>query len=198
MASIKNNQLTRDSVVLGLADIRQKMLSLPKRVGTNVVRRGLVAGAGVIRDEARRLAPQPGTVGPSGKYPRTGDLKKSIKAESRGVFRSAGGVPTQHLAVVIIDKVKRKRGKSSRSNAHLVEFGTRPHAVGKGSILEVFKRSKAVKKQVGPMHPGSRPQPFMRPAFDTKKFEAVRVIADVTRRELGVELAKLKTQRRAG
>lgn len=196
MPSIAKNTLSSDSVVLGLADVRRKMLSLPKRIGTNVVRRGLLAGAGVIRDEARRLAPQAGTDSPGGGYPRTGSLSKAIKSESRGVFKSKGGVPTEHLAVVIIDKNKRKRGKSSRSYAHLVEFGTRPHAVGKGSILEVFARSKAKKKQVGAMHPGSPPQPFMRPAFDSKKFEAVRTIADVTRRELGVELAKMKTERK--
>ena len=195
MPSVKKTTLADGTIVLGLEDVRTKILDLPRRLGVNVVRRGLLAGAGVIRDEARLRVPQKPGRSKAG-YQRTDSLKKAIKSESRGVFKDGSGKPVEHRAVVIIDKVKRKRNMASRYYAHFVEYGTRPHAVGKGSILEVFARSKAKKKQTGGTHPGTAPQPFMRPAFETKKLEAVRVIAETVRRETDKELAKLRTSPR--
>lgn len=195
MASVKITRVTGEHYVLGLEDIRKNMLSLPKRLGNAVARRGLLAGAGVVRDEARRRAPQPPAKSNKG-FSRTGALKKAIKSETRGVFKDKSGKPTEHRAVVIIAKKGKKAGRSVRAYAHFVEYGTRPHAVGKGSILEPYKRSKKQKKQVGRMHPGTAAQPFMRPAFDTKKIEALHAIADKTREELAKEIAKMKSTAR--
>lgn len=192
MPSVSNKMQVDGGVVLGLKDIQETLLSLPQRLGVNVIRRGLLAGAGVMRDEARRLVPQQPGKSPRGNT-RTNSLKKAITAESRGVFKDGSGRPVQHRAVVTISKAKGKRGVSPRSYAHLVEFGTRPHSLGKGSMLDPFRRSAKVKNQHGATHPGTAPQPFMRPAFDGKKFEAVRVCADTVRREATSELAKLKT-----
>ena len=45
--------------------------------------------------------------------------------------------------------------------------------------------------QTGPAnHPGATAKPFMRPAFDTKKQEAIRVFAATVRTELAKELVK--------
>ena len=180
-------------VVLGLEDVRQKMLSLPKRIGTNVVRRGLLAGAGVIRDQARINAPKPPAKSKRG-YHRSGLLHKKIASETRGVFRDGSGRPVEHRAVVLIKKAKPGE-PNARKYAHIVHKGSRPHAVGKGSILTVWKGSKRAAKQVGGMHPGTDPQPFMRDAFEAKKFEAVRVIVERTRSELDKELGKLAGER---
>ena len=54
-------------------------------------------------------------------------------------------------------------------HAHLIEFGTKPHRL-KG----------------GGMHPGTSPQPFMRPAFDSKKRKSVDIIA----KAIGVEIER--------
>ncbi|MCK6475325.1 MAG: HK97 gp10 family phage protein [Phycisphaerales bacterium] len=198
MASVKITQVKGGAYILGLDDIRRNMRSLPRRLGIAVARRGLYAGAKVVRDEARRLAPQPPAKSKKG-YSRTGKLKKAIVAESRGVFKDASGKPTEHRASVLIARKGKTAARSVRAYAHFVEYGTRPHAVGKGSILEPYKRSKKKKKQVGRMHPGTSPQPFMRPAFDTKKIEALHAIADTTRAELAKELAAMKsTARKAG
>lgn len=46
-----------------------------------------------------------------------------------------------------------RRGKEHTNVAHLVEFGTAPHAQPRRGI----------------MHPGAKPYPFMRPAFERNK-----------------------------
>lgn len=166
--------------VIGLADLKKKLDVVGKRLAINICRRGLLAGAGVIRDDARPRIPK-----------RTGRLAKDLIAESRGVFKDGGGKPVEHRAVVLV-RGKGKAGKrSARWRAHFTEYGTEPHSVGKGSIKQVWKGSKAKKKQVGGKHPGARAHPYLRPAFDAKKHEAVRVIEQVIRRELEKELVKL-------
>lgn len=57
-------------------------------------------------------------------------------------------------------------------HAHLVEFGTAPHANG-GMFA-------------GTMHPGTAAKPFARPAWDEKKDEALSIISD----ELRAQIAK--------
>lgn len=53
-----------------------------------------------------------------------------------------------------------------------LEFGTRPHALGEGSSLRVGKKAaKAGKKaiQQGRLHPGQRPRPWVRPAYEIRR-----------------------------
>lgn len=50
--------------------------------------------------------------------------------------------------------------RRARKIAHLVEFGTAPHAQPRRGI----------------MHPGARPKPFIRPAFDATKGEVMSSI----------------------
>lgn len=183
-----------ETVVLGLGEVRRKMLSLPKRVGTLIVRRALLEGAGVIRTEARRLAPVRAIKG-------GGRLQKAIVSQTRGVFRDADGVPVEHRAAVLIRKPTDGK-RSVRSYAHFVEFGTLPHRIGKGSHRLDRKRGGRVVKvaaQFGGMHPGARPRPYMLPAFEAKKFEALQAIEARIRRELAQALAgDFKSRRAAG
>lgn len=203
---IRNTVAGQYDVRINLSDILPKFRELPKRLGTAVVRRGLLAGARVVGEEARALAPQPRpkstrrkkvaasapiAKGEKGYWAR-GNLKKAIGWETRGVFRDASGVPVEHRAVVLVKK-PRGGGRNVRSYAHMVEYGTQPHHMGKGAITTVFKRSKKTANPVGAMHPGARPRPFMRPAYDAKSGEALRTIEQVVRRELVVELGKLRT-----
>ncbi len=46
--------------------------------------------------------------------------------------------------------------------AHLVEFGTQSHALAKGDVVKE-------RIQKGDIHPGARPYPYMRPAWDEQK-----------------------------
>lgn len=52
--------------------------------------------------------------------------------------------------------------------AHLVEFGTKPHSLGKGDKLK-RKGRKHKEVQTGARHPGTKRQPFLRPALDKNK-----------------------------
>lgn len=164
---------------IGLDDVKKKLTALGPRIATNVLRRGLVAAAGLIRDEARIRVPV-----------RTKRLKKAIAAESRGVFKDGSGKPVGHRAVTFIRKPKEGK-RSARKYAHLAEFGTLPHHIGKGSITHIYKGSKEKPVKRGGLHPGARPKPFLRPAFDAKKDEALVVAERKIREELVKELAKL-------
>lgn len=53
--------------------------------------------------------------------------------------------------------------RRARKIAHLVEFGTRPH----------FQPNY----RGGWMHPGARPKPFLRPAYEARKREAIEIFA---------------------
>lgn len=53
--------------------------------------------------------------------------------------------------------------------AHLVEKGTRPHALGKGSRIARLTKRKVNVNQHGNMHPGSPAEPFMAPALEKNK-----------------------------
>lgn len=84
-----------------------------------------------------------------------GNLQRSIQA-----LRKWSGDPT---GVYIGPKAVRRNAKGSytgdRVNAYyaaMVEFGTAAHRIGYGG-------------QKGPMVQGIRPQPFMRPAYDSTK-----------------------------
>lgn len=181
--------------VSGLKETRQAFLSLPRRVAVNVVRRGLLAGASVVRDEARRLAPQPPAVSRSGNK-RTGLLVRSIRSETRSAIRQ--GDRNTYIAAVTIRKPRVSTGPNPRRYAHLVEFGVRPHSLGKGSVLAPKKRgTRAVQK--GRMHPGFPGVLFMTRAFESKKAQALEVLVQRMRTELAKELEKMRTgARRAG
>lgn len=192
------------TVGLRMGDLLKNMDTLGDRLGKAVFRRGLLAGAKVIGADARARAPKPG----KGKRGKRGErvrakapqpnrswsrglLFKAIVWQTRGVFRDKTGKPVGHRAVVMINKKQGRR--SVRKYAHMVEFGTAPHATGKGSILRLFKRSKRKRVQVGWLHPGARPRPYMRPAFDSKKEEALKTIVDTARAEAAEEIRKFAT-----
>lgn len=63
--------------------------------------------------------------------------------------------------------------KRARKIAHLVEFGTAPHAQPRRGI----------------MHPGARPKPFFRPAFETTKGETMSKLS------IGIQNVLLKRLR---
>lgn len=55
-----------------------------------------------------------------------------------------------------------------RRIAHLVELGTAPHSMHKGS-----SRRKGIGQDLPPHHPGDPAHPFMRPAFEETKEQVV-------------------------
>jgi HK97 gp10 family phage protein len=75
-------------------------------------------------------------------------------------------------------------------HSHLLEFGTKAH-----KIVAKFKKAladKAAREFFGRVvnHPGNRARPFLRPAFEAKKVEAVNRMADVLRQKIAAFKAK--------
>ena len=90
---------------------------------------------------------------------RTGDLKRSIRTYTKFRRYSISGAVESRLPY-----------------AHLVELGTKPHYQTRK--LKHEKKKRAVK------HPGAKPKPFLRPAFDSKKDEATTNARETLRSEI--------------
>jgi len=65
--------------------------------------------------------------------------------------------------------------------AHFVEYGTAAHPIGAGDVtneLLLTRKDKDYKAE-GKMHPGGRPKPYLRPAWDETKDQALNIIAAI-------------------
>lgn len=169
----------------GLRDLEKKLRELPAKIEKKLMRGALRAGAVVYREAARANAPVAG-----------GDLRRSIKVGSTNVKR---GQATAKVTA----------GDKKAYYAHIVEFGsgrfytgTKRRIVGDkrkrrtadgGYIIKPSKKKALViagqvRTQV--VHPGSRPQPFMRPAFDSASENAIAAFADYLRQRIPTEALK--------
>lgn len=137
--------------VEGLSELVEKMRELPKNIARNALRAGVYAGAKVVQEDAKRRAPV--YTGPiSAGHPPAGTLKRSIIMKQ---IREESG-PQQQVFYVMVryGKKYRKQGKKGNLSQdayywRFVEFGTASQ----------------------PAHP------FMRPAFESTKMQAVEAIA---------------------
>jgi HK97 gp10 family phage protein len=150
---------SNDETIAGGRELDDLLRTLAPNIHKNIMRAALRAGANEIKDGAKAGVPV-----------KTGNLRKSL------------GVTTGSKGGVVTAKLK-ARGKLA-PYATLVEFGTRPHkikpkkkgglTVGGNIVAEVD-------------HPGARPRPFMRPAFDSKAAPAVAAVAAKIRERLTKE-----------
>lgn len=136
--------------VAGLAELGKRLRELEPKLARKHLKRAVVAGARLVRDEARLLAPVD-----------RGILRKSVIVKY-APERSRNGKATYVVTVrrgKKYQKVMRKvRGMTVEQNLdafywRYLEFGTRYIS----------------------------PRPFMRPAFEMRKFQVVDVIRDVLR-----------------
>jgi HK97 gp10 family phage protein len=97
---------------------------------------------------------------------RRGVLQKSIRISSR----VKNGLVT----------VSVKAGGKGARHAHLVELGTKPHLIGRRGFKVAAIR-----------HPGAKPKPYMKPAFERKVRAAIDTFVDYVHRRLPKELEKL-------
>lgn len=65
--------------------------------------------------------------------------------------------------------------------AHFVEYGTAKHPAGEGDVTNevLLQRKDKSYKSTGFMHPGGRPKPYLRPAWDETKDQALNVMAAI-------------------
>ena len=89
----------------------------------------------------------------------------------------------KHAGVEMIDVPARIAKANPAKYAHLVEFGTKPHPIGKGikakarRALSRILSSAGISAQRG-MHPGTPPRPFLRPAFEQNASRSMGIIED--------------------
>lgn len=150
--------------VKGLADLHKALQELPANIERNVLRGALRSGGQIIRDEAQRLVPVD-----------KGDLRNSIRVSMR--VRSKAGWVNANI----------KAGDKKAWYAHLLEFGTARHWIKPKNRKSLFLAG-LFREVVD--HPGAKPKPFMRPAFDGKARAAIQAMADYIRARLPRELKK--------
>lgn len=162
--------------IRGLAELHKTLQELPAKIERNVLRGGLRAGAKVMEAEASRLCPEGlPTMDSVKRGARQGELKRSIRVTMRA---SKSAVRAQI-----------KAGNKVAWYAHLVEFGTARHWIKPKSRKSLFVAG-LFKEVID--HPGARPKPFMRPAFDSKWRQAIDAMADYIRARLPKEIGKVR------
>lgn len=143
----------------GLEQLVKNLRQLPKELQGKPLQQAVGRASRVVRDEAKKRAPQGSYANRSENAPEPGRLHENIVSAKR---KSQGGADMEYLVMV------RTRGKKdSRKNAwywHFLEFGT--------------------SKQPA--------QPFLRPAFEAKKSEALQEMVKYLRKGIERAAKKLK------
>lgn len=148
--------------VSGLAELDKALGELPKATARNVLKRTLAKAAQPIVDEAKMLAPV-----------RTGALRDSIAA-SASIKNKVGSA--EYSAAM-----REGLGKEAARSALLA---ARKANAGQGYFAEIFvgpARGKGVVRYAHIVEFGSvkdSPHPYMRPAWDARKMEALSIIKD--------------------
>lgn len=145
--------------VRGLQELQTYLDDLPTKIQNNIMRGALRAGARVIAVEAKsRVKKRSRRLANSLRYNTTRDKDRSKTV----AYVRAGG-----------------RGRDGKRlgafYAHMVEFGTTPHVIKAKPNNPVGLFGKHI-RQV--QHPGTRPQPYMRPAADYRQRDALRAVRD--------------------
>jgi HK97 gp10 family phage protein len=171
--------------VAGLDSLLRELVDVEPKVRKRILLGGCAKAAKVLADEARRRAPV-ATGDVSEGHPPPGTLKRAIY-QARMVGKCT---PTQEVWFVDVRKGKRAQsmGRGGATNldayyASWVEFGhyARPPK-GVKKTAEAAARALGVRTWVPP-------RPFMRPAFEAKKGEAMKALAEYLRQQLPFALA---------
>lgn len=177
-----------EMTVKGARELDNMLRQLPVSASRKSAGAALRAGAKVIRDEARRLAP----VGPPG-FTRKADYAGT--AAGSGGLRRAITVKTDRFEggrrrrVVVVVSAKR-----AGINPHWIEYGTASQRLAKrGGYMTFVIDGRFVRKKAVA---GVKARAFMRGAADTKWSEAVLTIGAVLGRAVELEAAQLGTRAR--
>jgi HK97 gp10 family phage protein len=142
-----------DSKIEGIADFTEKLRSITPAMRKRVVRNALAAGARLVRDEAKRLAPvlRPGAA-ISAPFRNVGTVKKAIRVRTSKADKRDGNIG------VFVNVKPAKAGQRGAKNPNdpfywrFLEFGTkkmaarpflRPAADKLGGALKVFQDKMA-------------------------------------------------------
>ncbi len=175
--------------VEGLEELEKTLLELGAEVGSKALRGALMDAAKPTMDTAKALAPvadEPHT-GYKGKIWQPGELRDAIKRKSKVDHFG-------HAAEVEVGAI----GNVAGWYAKFVEFGTAPHYLNRGAKRGTsrelsgnkYRRSASVRR----MHPGAKPQPFLRPAWNQTRDGTISRFQERLRKR--IENARKKAERR--
>lgn len=182
--------MATETHIAGLSDLYAQLQQLPGKVESNIMRGALRAGQKVIQTAAINNVPV-----------EDGELRKSIRISFRARSQKYGWV-RMHLVA----------GSKDAYYSHMVEFGTAQHIIRakerptrttrrgtvKGlSIKTMNKMLQSGSLKIGGryvgasvLHPGAKPTPFMRMAFDGSQAQALEAMRDYIARRLPREFKK--------
>lgn len=149
--------------VKGLDQLQKLLDTLPAKIEANVMRGALRAGIKLMHSQAKANAP----VGDPNSENRR------LYGGYRGALRDSIKIKTKRKGARVTASVV--AGGKSKSGAdvfyaHMIEFGTSRHTItGKDGRALFF--GGAFVDSVD--HPGTKPRPFMRPAFDGQARQAI-------------------------
>lgn len=149
--------------VSGMRQLAERLRALPEKLATKHLRGAVLAGTKVIHEEAVAQAPW-----------RTGLLKGSISIRYASEYSKPGVRATYHIGVR--DSGKRKYA-NNRKNRNRGRAG-QSYTIQGGAFYWRFVEFGTSRM---------RAQPFMRPAFESKKHAAVDAIAARLRAGLAKE-----------
>lgn len=122
------------------------------------------------------------------------------RVSSRGVRTNAKGRKLDIKSRITTQQAKFSKGRtggivwSKAPHSHLVEFGTKAHALTKGTTNSA-KRARSGKKQflmvingnpvsgTHVMHPGSKPKPFLQPAYLQERENYINAVKSAVKAE---------------
>lgn len=167
-----------DVHVKGLKELHAMLQALPVKIEKNIMRGAMRAGANVIFEQAKANVP----------VAETSDRNRERYGGYAGALRDSLRVGTRVRKGRVTSYV-RAGGTKTKAGADVyyatwVEYGTKPHSNGKRG-----------------MHPGARPNPFLRPAADTAQGDAVVAVGKYVYRRLeqrgGWDLADIVVEEEA-
>ena len=151
-----------------LRQVLKALDDLPVKIETKLARAALKAAAQPMLQEVQRRVPV-----------ATGTLANTIRVSS-STQKSKGKIIVKIVAGSRVAGGGRRGAKGAERGAfyaHMVEFGTAPHVIP-GPLFFGGKWHMYAK------HPGTKAQPFMRPAFDTSDRLVVDAYSDYMRKAL--------------
>ncbi len=149
----------------------------------------LEAGAEIILQSARQKVKRK-----SGHLANSLGMRKKIVLQKRAQYSYAVIGPLRRSYAATIKRLHMNRSQrraqtnsgneavnSATQYSHFVEYGTAAHPIGSGDLTNetLLGRKGAVRKAKGANHPGARPQPFLRPAYDETKDRVIKIMGDI-------------------
>jgi HK97 gp10 family phage protein len=172
------------TTISGLKELDQLMKQLPVDIEKKIIRKALREGQEVLAEGAKSYLRQNGSV-------ESGNLEKSIRIRFKKKSERYGWIRSYVMA-----------GDKKAYYAHMVEYGTGSYYSGTGnrSLRAPYEiRPKKAKSlffagvtRTIITHPGSKPQPFMRPAVDNYTDAAINAVVAYMQKRIPKEIKKAK------